>query len=181
MPITPVQNNAQRDADGYELDAQGNRIYPHWAGYVPAGAKTTGGTRPPWVPSIANYWDESKPPRGWFRVADGSWGNIGNEEHVKAHPELNKMMVEFLQNEERQQQDQPHAEAKTDEPEAVKSEPIAEAVPKPETVGIKCKVCEKPFPNSATLMVHMKHHKKSDQHHAEAVKEAEGAAEEVKK
>lgn len=188
MPITPVQNNTQRDSEGYELDAQGNRIYPHWAGYVPAGAKTTGGTRPPWVPSIANYWDESKPPRGWFKLTDGSWGNIGDEEHVKAHPELTGMMMDFLKKEEEEQQARAALPADPTTETTVVKDVVNDGEQKPtappaELTGIRCKVCEKPFPNAAMLMVHMKHHKKSDQHHADAVAAVEGAspAEEVKK
>lgn len=176
MPITPVQNNSPRDADGYELDTQGNRIYPHWAGFVPPGAKTTGATRPPWVPSIANYWDESKPPRGWFKCLDGSWGNIGDEEHVKAHPELNGLMIDFLKKEEAQQPSEEALTEAQDRADAIDKQGLPATkkdvvAPEPTTAGIKCGVCERPFPNPASLRAHMNHHKKSDQHHADAAKE----------
>lgn len=177
--ITPMKSSAERDSEGYELDANGERIYPSWAGYVPAGAKTTGGTRPPWVPSIANYWDESKPPRGWFKLGNGSWGNVGNEEHVKANPELNGLMIAFLKAEEETLQAAPPPS----EPEAASEATVVPADKKPEAPrGIRCNVCERPFPNPASLRAHMNHHKGSDSHHADAAKAADAAQpEEVKK
>lgn len=85
MPITP-KDTSRRDSEGYELDDDGNRVYPPWAAYIPPGAKTSGSKRPPWVPSIANYWDETQPPAGWFKLANGDWKEA-DQEVVAAAPE----------------------------------------------------------------------------------------------
>lgn len=165
--ITVNGNHVRRDADGYELDDQGNRIWPPWANATPSGAKNAGHVRPPWVDPVANYWDESKPPRGWFRVSDGSWAHAGNEEHLARFPELHKMMADLLKA-EGGEAPAPDA-AGNPPPEANKPVEAKKEAPQ----GIRCTVCEKPFPNPATLMVHMRSHRKSDQHHAAALKAAE--------
>lgn len=165
--ITPNQGALQRDSEGYELDAQGNRIWPPWSNYTPSGAKNAGHVKPPWVDPVANYWDESKPPRGWFRVSDGSWAHAGNEDHLSRFPELHKLMADMIAKE---QGDEPKVDPVPDV--VLPTKPVEAKKEDPQ--GIRCTVCEKPFPNPATLMVHMKHHKKGDQHHAAALKEAEG-------
>ena len=166
MPITPVQSGVQRDSEGYELDAQGVRIYPHWAAYIPAGAKTHGSKRPPWVPAIANYWDESQPPRGWYTLANGDWANAFDAEHVKEHPELLEMLQASIDKMKAEMVEVEGLPAHTNEIATQPPEPVkAEG-------GIKCPVCDKACASPAGLKVHMAHHRRSDQHHADASAEA---------
>ncbi len=155
MSITPKTNDNKHDEQGYELDENGQRIYPIWAAFIPEGAKRKSAARPPWVPEIANYWDDSKPPRGWYRLKDGGWGNALDEEHVAEHPELLEML----------QKDLDATRAKlTDQPKPEDAPPVT----------VRCTVCDKPFDNAKALRMHAMHHKLTDQRHkavAEAAKE----------